>query len=60
MRHLELSDISDADLRRMSRTELTNFLERIMYRLRMLDSEELRREIVTKSQSLRLASAKEN
>jgi len=52
--------MSDADLRQMSRTELSELLERILLRFRILDSEDLRRDIVTKSQSLRLESVIES
>ena len=60
MRDTKLPSLGDAELRRMSRTELTDLLEKILFRLRMLDSEEIQREMVTKSQTLRIESAKTN
>ena len=60
MRQNQLKSMSDADLRQMSRTELSELLERILLRFRILDSEDLRRDIVTKSQSLRLESVIES
>ena len=40
---------SDIDLRAMRREELTDLLEEVMIRLRLLDSEDIRKEFVTKS-----------
>ena len=51
-------ETSNINLRAMRREELTSLLEEVMIRLRLLDSEDIRKEFVTKSQRLRLESPK--
>jgi hypothetical protein len=42
------------DLNGMTHDELTDLLEEVMLRLRQIDTEEIKRDFVTKSQRLRL------
>jgi hypothetical protein len=49
--------MNEVDLRRMSREELEDLMEKVMFRLRQFDAQDLHRDIVTKSQMLRLGSA---
>jgi hypothetical protein len=60
MRDIELGRYDDSELRHMSREELSILLESVLFRLRQMDSEDIQREMFTKSQSLRLSSIKKN
>jgi hypothetical protein len=52
--------MSDEELRKMSRLELDQLLSQVMYRLRQIDSQDLKREILTRSQKLSLGLATAN
>jgi ribosomal protein L29 len=50
----------DSELRRMTREELNQLLDDVLFRLRQMDSEDIQNNLITKSQTVRLKLAKEN